>query len=872
MAVVNNDTQLLESLSAYINDVKPYHSKLIQMTTTLQFTDAFTASCADNLSTNIYLQNIWTRDDTVGGWRMYNFSGGTQNDATYVIPATVYPRFSINDSLNSNQMPLGTDPATVDLTDANNDGIPDSEEPWSGLPGYASHQLGSNTIPVSAPVVSVSRVITGVEQEPGGTGTFFDGGWFLDGSHTFNSTAASNYLDGTWTLDGSKTLNPTIYPCTIQYDLALVVEGVAETFAFGDVVPQITINGSIFTGSIIALSATSFLLKDAHLVAPIAPYTISAADTDVFSNLQAALNSGANVLPMIGSYINYITPAPAVSTVYVQTGRYAVPFHQGSRVRVNGEYMDFGIEYVVDHTRGFIQFMPGRFPAPTDHVDINYFISDKLFFKYTTPFAASTSSSNPRDSFTITLDSTQALGYTVAFNNADGNTGKGVLNDIIIPVAADGTVFTITALTPLYFQVQQTAPVMGPITYATFGVPYSANQMTTGVSNYIDGTWKLNGARSLNAFPSLLAFTIDGSWIDYYLTQDGNNYDSFTLNLPFFTQISAPIDATDYLPDLSIQTERGYITEQYDPAAALHDGMQFSTFGQVLMQETTVPTGQQLEYTFVFNSIPPLNTYIEFRVEQAGQYNQIANASFDERIEFKELIRLYDCMCATSMNVTGEWYTTQINLDNAPWAATNASMYPALPQAVITQPTPPTPQIPRLPGIYKMRLFDPVCFDNSNTGYEAFPYDTDRYETDDCSGVATDQAGNNVFTYISDDFYLTVTEGGANTVIHNVMLHPEANFYEEPEQVNNLYIHYAGQYIIDSVVVLNGDQVITPDTLVVGTHVVQVSFNTARSFSVWIEADTTTLNPPEGDYTEQFYDGSFNYDGTRAFEEYNPAP
>jgi hypothetical protein len=770
------------------------------MTTSLQFTDKFTATITELLNTKIYLQNVWTRDD-FGGETLYNFSAGTTNDQTFFIPATVFPRFSSNDSLNSFQTPYGTDPASVDLTDGNNDGIPDSEEPWSGLPGYKSHQLGSDQIPVDVPAISVSRIITSVTQ-------------------------------------GSTPLS-----VTFNYDLAIVIENIKGVFNFGDTAPELHVAGALFNGSMTLLTTTSFLLKDVHLIAPVPEYTLQTTD-EVYALVTEAQASGSAYLPMIAAYANFAIPAPPVNAIYRQTGRYAVPFHTGSRVRVNGEYMAYGVEYVVDHTRSFIQFMPGRAPGPTDHLDINYFISDKLFFKYAAPFNASMLDTDPRDSFIITVDSTQPTGYTLSFTNSDGVANKATLKEISFGSGVmNGTQFQVTALTPIYFQVQQIAPTLGPLTYASFNIAYTSS--------------------SLN-------FRVDADWVSYYLTVDDNAYNTFTLNLALFTEISQ-IDPTDYLPDLSIPTQRGYILEDYDTAAQIHNGMQFSSYGKVILKDVTVDTGTYKMYAFIFDDIPPLNTYIEFRIEQAGQYNQIANASFMEHFEIKELLRLYDCMCAASMNVTGEWYTTQANLDGMPWAATNASMYPTLPHAVITQNGGTTPH--RLPTIYKMRLFDPVCFDNSNTAYEAFPYDTDRYETDDCAGVATDLAGNNVFTYISDDMYMTVSEGGVDTVNHNVMLHAQSNFYEEPQNVNNLYIHYEGANVISGVIVLNGDQVITPDTLVIGTHVVQVSFNTARSFSVWIETYSDVPNPPETPtYQEQFYDGTFNFDGTRVFDEFYTGP
>lgn len=763
------DTNLLQSLSAYIKDVKPFHSKLQDMTTELQFNDTFTAAYTEKTTLEVYLQNVWTKND-LGGTSLYNFSGGTDADRTYVIPAAVFPRFSLNDSLNVGQLPHGTDPATVNMADASGDGIPDSEQPWSGIQGYSSHQLGSHTVGVDAGIVTMYRRLKNV------------------------------------------TRGSTLSSVVFGYDILVTINDIATTFGYTDAVPTFSINGMPFTGTVQVTSRTSYILVDAHILLPISPFAVDPSDTNYYDIVQDQLNSTAGInVQSIASYANWLTPNPAISAVFFKTGRYHIPFHCGSRVRVNGELMVFGVEYVVDHSRGFIQFMPGRFPQPTDTIDINYFTADKLFFKYAAPFNGNTDSTQVRDYWTITRDNS-ATGFTVVFNNTDGVAGKAIMKNVTMNARLPiGTVIKVSAASPVYFYVQQTATTVGPITFAYFDVAYTDNNVS---------------------------FTIDPNWTPYYLTQDTNSYNTFTLNLAFFQGVTAPIDPSDYLADLSITTQRGQIIQQYDPFALQHAGMRFEAYGTVLLSTVVTPSGPQLMYNFVFDVIPPLETYIEFRVEQAGQYNQIANTTFTERLELKQLIRLVDCMCAGAMTVHGEYYTTQADLSLAPaTVAEPSAMWYYEPRAQLTAVGGVIP--PRLTTIYKMALFEPNCFDNSNTVYEQYPYDMSRYETDFCAGIGIDQAGVNFFTYINDEFYCAMTEAGVTTMIHHVHLHHDANFYEEPQLVNQLIMHYSGAFKVGSIVVVNGNQVITPTSTVIEDHRIIINFATARSFAVWIEPNTT---------------------------------
>jgi hypothetical protein len=137
--------------------------------------------------------------------------------------------------------------------------------------------------------------------------------------------------------------------------------------------------------------------------------------------------------------------APRVEVLYLLTGRYAVPYHQGSRVKVNGVPQVFGVDYVVDNTRSFIQFLT---PSPTNltnHfsptvsqgwptsgvIDINLFRSDRLFICWQDPFAFGLTP----DVFTVSVQAAPAI--------IQAGAGNFVLGETYTILETNGTNFTL---------------------------------------------------------------------------------------------------------------------------------------------------------------------------------------------------------------------------------------------------------------------------------------------------------------------------------------------------------------------------------------------------------------------------------------------
>ena len=268
---MNKNTVLVQSLVDYVNDVKPYHTKFREVTSQIFLNDSFNVGIKEDHSWSLFFQNVWTRDD-IGGYTLYNLSEGSEIDRTIYLPPTIFSRFSLNDSLNYGQSPLGDDPATLDLTDINalgdfdnfgfsnnpydipgvGNGISDSEEPWTG-DRTASHQRESDQIPVAAEVLSFE-------------------------------------------------LNPYLI-VTIDYSIIPI-------YSFDTSALHITVNNIPYLG--------------------------------VYSQ-----NGNKIFLPEFSSP----TSIHNIQVLFLKTRRFAVPYHHGSRVHVNGNLKTFGVDYVVDHTR-----------------------------------------------------------------------------------------------------------------------------------------------------------------------------------------------------------------------------------------------------------------------------------------------------------------------------------------------------------------------------------------------------------------------------------------------------------------------------------------------------------------------------------------
>jgi hypothetical protein len=188
---------------------------------------------------------------------------------------------------------------------------------------------------------------------------------------------------------------------------------------------------------------------------------------------------------------------------------------------------------------------------------------------------------------------------SVSFNNTQVSTHKSTLQRASVKGAANvGDVWTLTATGPLTFSVQKTTPLSLTTTSASFKKQYD-----DGVLSFIiDRTY-------LNYY-----VTMSSGFDSYYIQQDLNSYVDYD-DLPF--DLSINYDPSEFFSNLSVVTEHG------DVNSLVQHPVRFDPLGVVIRDSSG-------NYTFKFDKIPPVFTYVEFRVEQEGQYNPWVNASIEE--------------------------------------------------------------------------------------------------------------------------------------------------------------------------------------------------------------------------------------------------
>lgn len=195
---------VLQALQDYLNDVKPYHTKLRELEADYIFSDQMdVVFLEDDIFTRINLQNVWGKDHA-GGWRMFGTSDGSTKQ--WRIPPVVIPRFSLNTI--AGQTPIGDDPATPGVLGGGGIGVPPGEVPWFGVADPASwknhvshsHQRGSDRVPYSLQVkrIEVTPVLSTTTNYTQHSETFDDAYWV--------GVVAKNVVaDTTIAPDGNKT-------------------------------------------------------------------------------------------------------------------------------------------------------------------------------------------------------------------------------------------------------------------------------------------------------------------------------------------------------------------------------------------------------------------------------------------------------------------------------------------------------------------------------------------------------------------------------------------------------------------------------------------------------------------------------------------
>jgi hypothetical protein len=558
----SRDTKLVESFIEYVNDVKPYHTKVKNFVSELFFNEDIKVSfLGEHLHQDIFFQNIWDKN-SIGSLQLSTIAEGVDSDRFFKIPGTVFPRFS--SSVHTGQTPPGSDPSIPLTPDTNNNGIPDSTLPWMGDWSYA-HQTGLNEIP-----------------------------YFLVFETMFCTILSYSLAGGFY---------------TVHVNLICNASGAYSYYGIPVTTIQCERPGILPLTTFNYWTPTSWTANDVILTIP-------------ESIINTMLVTPGNVYNCLQIYVASLAFEPFVT---LNTGRYKVPYHQGSQVYVNDVQQTYGVDYVVDNRRDSIQFLAGKHPLTTATININYFNSDKFFISTADPLDAKVSrdydltpfdlypfDSNETDvdtgllldsdTFTLRIDTSYPGSFMPIefYNLTQLSTNKATLENIFIyPSETTGNVWKITAVTFQSVKVQQVLPFVGPVGYAYLNTPFD------------------NGK---------IRFTLTSNWIPYYFVPDGNSYLTHDLSVYGPELTNRVEDRTNFYVDMSVITEHGVIV---DPVPTTHKPVELVSIGkiqQVLIDGTP-------SYQFVLNDIPKRGKYIELRIEQSLQYNPHTNVTIDEHID-----------------------------------------------------------------------------------------------------------------------------------------------------------------------------------------------------------------------------------------------
>lgn len=302
------------------------------------------------------------------------------------------------------------------------------------------------------------------------------------------------------------------------------------------------------------------------------------------------------------------------------TGRYAVPFHNGSKVRVNNVPQLFGAanDYFVDSSRSYIQFTASKHPAPTDRIDINLMNSDRLFISICDPFAAGPTGydmfpydlvpydiSANADQFILEVNDAMPGRNEVYFANTQPGTSKAELKGVLIyPSQPNGAIWQLVSDGLFSITVQQLSPIIGPIERAVINEPFD------------------NGK---------IAFTLRPPWHEYYLSHGIDSYVAYDM-LPFDDEYYDRLpDEADFWPGNDIKTQYGVFN---DPLPPLHPPVQFIALGELKQRAI----GGKPQFIFEFYDVPARGSFVELRIEQAKQLNPRLQLSMHEHLKIVQLV------------------------------------------------------------------------------------------------------------------------------------------------------------------------------------------------------------------------------------------
>lgn len=549
------DTNFLQSIVEYVNDVKPYHTKFREILSQINFKDTVNVKVSDSTFVEAYFQNVWCKDD-LGSYMLSLMSDGTELSKRILLPPAVYPRFS-------------------DIAPS----VTDRE------------QRGDQQIPVESVIESQNTVVT-------------------------NIVANGNVV-------------------TVTYDLYLKTDTVeAERFLFSDVIT--TVNG-LQSGSIEVWGNTVTIFNVTR-------------DLDVDPNSTYSIEA---VYQLLYKYPD------RVQVFYLNTHRYAVSFHQGSQIDVDGVRQVFGQHYTIDSTRGFIQFLPEHAPSNESLIHIRLFKSDRIYISCNIPFAPSNRAGYDMqkyeeypydytgDFFYLTVDRSTNEGYILEFFNSDVSAGqKGELKVLSIDQSVpDGTEYLIECIDYWRFSVRRVIPTPGSPQILNFKDHFDNGEISLSLQN----TWsEYVIEQDTNSYHDykMVDFHDEAEFFSDLSIQHQHGYDGDTLHHP--VRYKWKFGEPQVITDTDLQGNRGYDIPAFDVAPydgylpdLQNDGSNVIgppsyLFGSVKVVPKKVLIGDREHYLFELDEIPPKWSYVEIRLQQVDQFNPWVNVSFREKFSFFE--------------------------------------------------------------------------------------------------------------------------------------------------------------------------------------------------------------------------------------------
>jgi hypothetical protein len=318
-----------------------------------------------------------------------------------------------------------------------------------------------------------------------------------------------------------------------------------------------------------------------------------------------------------------------------------------------------------------------------------------------------------------------------------------------------------------------------------------------------------------------ISFLLKAPWTSYYFEPDADSYAVYAAQGIDVSPYGVPTDPADCWVNLGLSTEHGALSST---GSQLVSPVQLVKIGTVQQKQVTTSQGTATSYQLVLDAIPTRGSYTEVRVEQAKQYNPRVNASILERFTLVEQLNFTDSITTNPVRYFGQrgvqlahntTYTGSQLLGSIPLGDVGTVQYPRSSKV-------------SWPRLSVVNLLPIVVGTGSfvNVNYSIGAFDLKLFDTLPPQGKLV----NNAYALIKEDVYFSITKDAAlgdetydafpyddagygtryqTLTYHHVDLHPEANFYQEPKEVDVLTLHHQLPGITGVKLYYNGEELTT---------------------------------------------------------------